>query len=152
MRHWKKLILLVLLLLLLGGAWFGYCGYRFATVEAPHAYAVEWVAGMTIEFMERNDGAWPKNWDDLREPYESAVNQVGKSWTFEQLKDWVEVDFTAQPSVLVLAKLNGDQPPFRVIWRRDGKSGHWEGGEPNIMILKYLQKRANRTSSSKPDN
>jgi hypothetical protein len=55
MTHWKRIILLVLLLLLLGGAWFGYCGYRFATVEAPHAYALEWVGDMVIKFMEKHD-------------------------------------------------------------------------------------------------
>jgi hypothetical protein len=105
------------------------------------AYAVEWAADMVIEYMKSHDGAWPRSWDDLREPYKACAQRVGEPWTFEQLRDRVDVNWDVDPVRLANAPDIGAEPPFVVIWLRSGSGSHWEAHEPNRKILDYLRKR-----------
>jgi hypothetical protein len=104
----------------------------------PDMYAQQWVAGMVIGYMETHDDRWPQAWDDLQKPYERAVARVGRPWNFQQLRDRVIVDFTADPSTLAMAVVSEGRPPFRVIRLRSGKQCYWETKEPNSMIWGYL--------------
>ena len=123
--------------------------YRTVYVVVPDAYAQWWVADMVIEHMERNDGAWPKSWDDLREPYTICAGRSGPSWSFDELRERVEVDFNTDPDQLIAAASDAS-PPFRVIYLRSGGQHHWEGREPNQMILSYLNERSNRPETFSP--
>ncbi len=131
---------MAVILALLGGAVAVYYGYR-AIKATQDAYAVEWVAGMVIEYMETHDGAWPRNWEDLRTPYETCAQRAGGPWSFEKLRDRVDVDWGADPAQLATAPDIGAEPPFKVIWLRSGRQTHWESQEPNRMILDYLRSR-----------
>ncbi|MEK6234821.1 MAG: hypothetical protein N2C14_08920, partial [Planctomycetales bacterium] len=138
MASWKKVgcvSAVVLCGLLVGGAWF--VNHKIDAV-IRNAYAVWWVADMIIVYMEDNDNAWPQGWDDLHKPYEKLVERSRRAWTFEELRARVEVDWDADPSVLADASPVEGEPPFRVIWLRDGTSSHWSGREPNRMILDHL--------------
>lgn len=127
----------------------GYGGYRVIDglyELAPELYSQEWVAGMVIRYMESNEGRWPQNWDDLQKPYEVAVSQGGQPWSFEDLRRRVEVDFSANPAELSGTPLtNEGEAGFRVIRLRSGRRHHWEGGEPNLRIWKYLQEHSPRS-------
>jgi hypothetical protein len=139
MRRRTILLAALALALSLGGGAL-YLARRTANAIGD-AYAGWWVADMVIEHMETHDGAWPRGWDDLREPYETCVRRSGQPWTFEQLRSRVDVDWGADPVQLAASLGDGPGPPFRVIWLRSGGHNHWEGREPNRMIYDYLRGR-----------
>jgi hypothetical protein len=60
------------------------------------------------------------------------------------------VIFDARPEQLVRIAQDGEKPPFRVIWLQSGRQWHWEGAEPNHLILDYLLRRAARPDSYRP--
>jgi hypothetical protein len=62
----------------------------------------------------------------------------------DELRERVEIDWSADPAELLKQGRKGGQPPFRVIYLRDGSSTHYEGREPNQMILEYLESRQRR--------
>jgi hypothetical protein len=114
------------------------------------AYAQEWVASMVIGYMETHENRWPRDWDDLQEPYERDVAKVGRPWSFQQLRDRVDVDFSADLSALAATTPKDGQPPFRVIRLRSGRKSHWESHEANSMILGYLRNSATGPGAVEP--
>jgi hypothetical protein len=135
-RLWPWILLSVLLTIMLGAAWCGYSVYRYWTVTIPNALAQQGAAELVMIYMKLHDGAWPKSWDDL-EPIHAKYNTHWNS-DFKRLQELVEIDWTADPVVLTKAKDGVNEPPFRVIWRRDGRKSHFDRGEPNQMILDYF--------------
>ena len=138
----RRLILSIAFLAVAGGAWYLY--HRIDAV-VRNAYAVEWVAGMIVDHLEANDGAWPKNWDDLRDDYELGELKAGRPWTFDELRDRVVVDWNADPQLLASqtrqSKSDG-APPFHVIGLTDGSTDHWRNAEPNKIVAEYFRKKA----------
>ncbi len=65
------------------------------------SYAVWWVADMVVEHLDANDGEWPKNWNALRDDYQTCVKRSGRPWEFEQLRTRVAVDWDANPKKLI---------------------------------------------------
>ena len=128
----------------------GFSFYEMATEGIVDCYAQEWVAEMVIDHMDRNDGAWPKSWDDLIESYEILAGRMGQPWSFDELRHRCAIDFDAQPQQLASGTIDGEKPPFRVIWLRNGKKRHWAGLEPNRMILDYLARRTARPDDYRP--
>jgi hypothetical protein len=131
-----------------------------AVLDVPRqAYAVWWTADLVIAYMESHDGAWPRNWEDLRALAEPTpeVNQTAEAdgrvivefrpnAGIEELQNLVEIDWGADPDELLKAPRNEAGPPFRVIYLRNGRSTHYEGREPNQMILDYLESRHRRNA------
>jgi hypothetical protein len=136
----------------------GAAAFVRAVLDAPRqAYAVWWTADLVIAYMERHNGAWPRSWEDLR-PLTELPSEVTESTerdgsrivefrpqaSIEELQSLVEIDWNVNPEEL----LNSPRPeagsPFRVIYLRNGKSRHYEGREPNQMILDYLESRQRR--------
>jgi hypothetical protein len=129
-----------------------------AVLDVPRqAYAVWWTADLVIAYMERHDGAWPRNWEDLRalaegatevtessEPNGHVIVEFRPKASVEELQGHVIVDWDANPDELIRAPRKEGSPPFRVIYLRNGKSTHYEGREPNQMILDYLEWRHRR--------
>ena len=101
------------------------------------AYAVWWVANMVVEHLKANGDAWPKNWEDLRDDYQTCVKRSGQPWSFEELRSRVAVDWQADPSELAVLANGRSIPPFRVIWLTDGTINYWEHAEPNQIIADY---------------
>jgi hypothetical protein len=141
-RTWRRRILLCLIGAII--AYFGYGIYRIPE-SIREAYALGWVSGMVVDFIESNDGRWPQNWDDLRDPYNRAIAEVGQPWSFEELRGRVDVDFSANPDELAKARPRNGSVPFRVITLRSGDYHYWEGSEPNLRIWDCLQQRAKRS-------
>ncbi len=117
--------------------------YRF-NQSIRGAYAVWWVADMCIEYMDANNGNWPRKWGDLRDDYQICIMRSGQPWTFDELSSRVEIDWKTEPKELRDASIGLDAPEFRVIWLRDGTNAHWAHQEPNQKVLNYLN------SESKP--
>ena len=149
--RWRRLKLWVLGIVLLASISFavhGMLALRRVTQETiPDAYAAEWVGGMVVHHMAANGGAWPTGWEDLRDDYEASVAEVGRPWTFEELRNRVQVDWSADPRRLAEAVPPAKGPPFRVIWLRSGSNAHWRGFEPNQTVYDYLHQRGSGPAS-----
>jgi hypothetical protein len=138
-----------------------YAVYQAGHVVIPNAYAVWWMADLVIDHMEKHDGAWPRSWDELRVTSEQAgkgtvstnldgtvIAEFRPRDTINDLQKRVEIDWNADPRELVKAEFKAKGPPFRVIWLRNGKSTHYQGKEPNEMVLEYLKWRAKNATNS----
>lgn len=126
---------------------FGYCLWNSVDHVLKDPYAVWQTAGMVVEYMEKNQNRWPTSWVELGKtrqgPYASDSN-----FTLEQLRQLVVIDWNAVPKQLAKAEFNDDdQPPFRVIWLRNGRSMEWSRAEPNRIILEYLKKKGVKPDS-----
>ncbi|MCH8921615.1 MAG: hypothetical protein IIA67_00530, partial [Planctomycetes bacterium] len=150
-RHWyhfsPKTMLIALALLCVGVVGTGLYVFRIGMQATREAYAQEWVAVVVIDHMERNGGSWPREWKDLEESYEIVAARSGGTWSFDELHSRVAIDFNVNPAELAEVFADGDEPPFRVIYLRNGKTHYWRAREPNQMILDYLTERAQRPES-----
>ncbi|MBN9690044.1 MAG: hypothetical protein J0M24_07375 [Verrucomicrobia bacterium] len=148
----RKILIIVGVLLFLGAASIPWLDRQVQEVTR-NAYAVWWTADLVIEHLEKHEGSWPRNWEELRATHDLAytglasTNRSDGAWvaefrprdTIDELKERVEIDWSANPQELVTAKEPEKGPPFRVIWLKNGKSTHYRGKEPNEMILEYLR-------------
>jgi hypothetical protein len=128
-----------------GGIWWF---VRSIDSTIADAYAVWNVAALVNEHLDRRNGKWPGDWDDLRRTLEQVKRE---DWTAELFDDWkrrVAIDWAADPNVLAAATPDGEKPPFRAIWLRDGRTAHWEGAEPNRLVWEHLQQRAHSTEAA----
>jgi hypothetical protein len=151
------LVVGIVCVVLAGFVWGGVAFVR-AIIDVPRrAYAVWWTADLVIEYMERHEGAWPRSWEELRalaepapsvteskEPDGRVIVEFRPMASIDELKQLVEIDWDATPEkLLVEARKDGDSP-FRVIYLRDGRTTHYEGREPNRMIMEYLESKQRR--------
>ena len=120
----------------------GWYVYFLDAVVLPNAYSQDWVSAMIIDYMKAHDDAWPRGWDDLRDPYEEPAKAQNYPWSFEELQSRVAVDWKARPEILRKMKPEDGRPPFCVIWLRDGRNDYYEGDDPNLRILRYLTGRS----------
>lgn len=126
---------IVIVVLLLVAAY-----YLHRTKEVIHnSYAVWWVADMVVEHMKANDNQWPKQWDDLRDDYQTSINRSGQPWSFDELSSRTQIDWQAVPADLLAQSKGHKTAQFRVITLTDGTDSHWESSEPNQIILDYLR-------------
>ena len=56
--------------------------------------SISWVGQMVVEHLKNNDNKWPISWNDLEDDYAPVVRQYGQPWTFEGLKENVEIDWS----------------------------------------------------------
>lgn len=133
----RTLIIVVVLSGVAATGWF-YANRVNRTIRG--SYAVWWAADMCIEHLEANGGTWPRSWDDLRDDYQTCVNRSGQPWTFDEIRERVEIDWDADPQQL-LEQSSNESADVRVIWLRDGTVAYWQGREPNQIILDYLKSK-----------
>ena len=150
----RRLILSLVLVVVALTAWAAIHLVQRA-IELPHeAYAVWWTADLVVAYMEGHDGAWPRSWEDLRaladeasEVTESAPGDGSRIIEFrpkariEELQRLVDIDWDVDPDELLRRARRNEYPPFQVIYLRNGKSTHYDGREPNQMILQYLESK-----------
>lgn len=123
-----------------------------AAFEAPEitrdAYAQLWVVDALKKHMHLNSGEWPRNWEELAPSFSVMARESNCEWVLDQLRQRVEIDFTANPVELAKVRAVNGTVPFRVIWLRSGKPGrHWKGAEPNHAIWEWLQLRRRQHES-----
>ena len=106
-----------------------------------NGYSQWWVADMVVLHLDANNNEWPKNWDDLRDDFQTCVtNARGQPWEFQELRSRVEIDWDANPNDLI-GQQTGGAPTFRAIWLTDGTRSSWGGREPNQIVLDYLNSK-----------
>lgn len=141
MRRFGLRTLLVLIAVFACVLGLGVYVVRSIDSSVRNMYAVWWVGDMIVMHLEKNEDRWPESWDDLRDDYDACVEEAGQPWTFQELRNRVEIDWNADPEALraLPPDENGDAP-FRVVRLRDGSEAYYVGREPNRMIHRYLQK------------
>lgn len=110
------------LLLLVAG------GYRLLREQGEmirDAYCADWASAMVVQFMDDNDGLYPREWNDLRQPFEKIS---GKSFSFEEIQSRVEVDFSASP---LDQRSDVAAPLLRL---KSNRHVSWGAPEPNERI------------------
>jgi|GEM_PF-5648207 len=111
-----------LLLPALGG---GYCILREQGEMIRDAYCVDWASAMIVQFMDDNDGQYPREWNDLRLPFEKISD---KSFAFEEIRSRVEINFSAN----LLNQRDDGLRPF--VQLKSGRGVSWGSPEPNERI------------------
>ncbi len=139
MRRTSRYIAIIVSCVVIGG---GFWLYHEIGEIVRDAYAVWWAADLVVAHMEANNDQWPKGWDELRADYDTCVKRSrSQSWSFEELKSKVCIDWSADPSELSKSVVGSEKPQFRVIWLRDGSKACWAAYEPNEIIADYLQRK-----------
>jgi hypothetical protein len=75
----RKFLYAILVMVAIGLAFFGWSAYKVVH-RIPEAYAAWDVGTMLVCFMERNDGRWPKSWDELAASIKPNDECVFMSW------------------------------------------------------------------------
>lgn len=148
-RLWLKW--LMLLACVCASVYVGFSLIR-AAYDVPEitndAYAQIWIVDALKKHMRLNNGQWPGSWEELAPSFSVMAREHNCEWTLDQLRQRVEIDFTANPDELAKVHAVNGTVPFRVIWLRSGKPGrHWEGAEPNHAIWEWLQLRRRQQGS-----
>jgi hypothetical protein len=112
--------------------------HRRANNFVRNRYRVQYAADLLIEHMEKT-GQWPRSWDDLCQLDESNGTDFRWSQWFQEVRRNVQIDFSFDPGSVKHEGLQ-DEPMLRVIVAYDGTL-HGASGDPNTMILRYLQEK-----------
>ncbi len=143
----KRIIGCGLLISLAGIGWFGWLCFHFLEYGIDNAYA-QWGAGSLVtDFMEKHDGEWPKQWEDLRPAYEAGKGQVG-GWSFEKFQSRVQIDWSANPKQLLEESVSHDVPTFDVIGPADGIEVRWEGAGGDQILHRYFRRKASENQAT----
>jgi len=114
-------------------------GYRYITDWMGDAYDSMQVGYLIVDYMDDNNGSWPRSWEELRPYHERRYSPDGREMHFTQLQERVEVDWSADPNALLRCSQDRD-PPFEVVRCKSGRRcGPTYQHEPNRVILEYLK-------------
>src|SRR6187549_1193502 len=91
------------------------------------AYCIDRASAMVIQFMDDNDGNYPRSWNDLR-PSLEKLRGHDNSFSFEEIQLRVEIDFAAHPRDKV-----GDDTR-RFVWLKSGRHVSWGKPDPSERI------------------
>ena len=104
-------------------------------IEASQStYAARLVTRMCVRHMSANGGSWPKRWHDLRDDFAPCLARSRQSWTFDDLKERVGVDWNVSPTDL-LSEPNSPN----VIWVASDPEFSFHGTTPNTIVLEHLE-------------
>ena len=147
----RKLFVLVAVIavLLLGGK------IVYRAVNAPgNAYATWGIGDVIIEYMDENEGRWPKNWEELDSFLQTTSNQTTMGGSIADLRRRIVIDFEFEPTTMAREiGIHDDKPNFRPIRLRTGGGVHFKGLEPNQRIFDYLKnKRFGAVNEYKTEN
>lgn len=135
----KITLRLVLLAIVIGVVAIVVCIYWSVSDMLVDVYAPAGAADLVIEHMEANDGAWPRDWDELNATFLS-LEQDGtfRGFHWEEYRQRVGIDFAANPADLATAKSERGAPPFRVIWSTSHPDAR-TAVDPNVRLSEYLR-------------
>ena len=113
------------------------------------AYAQWGAADMVIEYMEKHDGKWPRNWEDLRPIYDRTGGRIG-GWSFEKYCGRVGIDFEANADELRRLSIESQTVPFHVIWAKWPLAAKMGDG-PDARLHMYFRDQAGLLPPQQPD-
>ena len=126
-----KLGLAIALLISLAAA-FSVVQFVNEVISLPsEAYASDWTAVFIIDHL-RTTGEWPTDWSDLRDEFDRMAVPEHYAWTFDELQDLIEIDW----SVDVSDVRNANAPPVHV--RLTSGRNVSYNDDPNKLIYEYV--------------
>ena len=148
-------------LAVIGLVWFagcigvlGYALYRSTNEKVLNAYALDWTATLITEHLDRNQGEWPKSWEDLattaeRLQKEAPSEDPEKSATpaseeISLLRKRVRVNFNAKPDQLIKEAADLDTLAEEVVALKSGRASGFQNRDPNVVILEHLRGKYSR--------
>ena len=130
-----------ILIAAIGAAGFFFTKRYFVTV--PNAYALWNTANLVIAHMDKHDGAWPHNWEELQATGENythedfrrsdgtlIIDSLPSPAMIADLQRRVQIDWSADPAKLAQSTPKSGRPPFQVILLRNSHSTHYAGRSP----------------------
>lgn len=127
----------------------GYALYRNTNEKVLNAYALDWTATLITDHLDRNQGAWPRNWEELtataeRLQRESPPDDSGKSAALvseeiSQIRKRVWVKFDADTDQLLKDAGDNDSPAWEVVALKSGRASGYQNRDPNLVILDHLR-------------
>ena len=102
------------------GVWSSYLVRRASVIDGYH----QWAAGfMVLEYVEANDGEWPRNWECLEAGFDRRYKGGNYKISFPEFKQRVVIDFSANPIELRQKAIENDEIAFNVIYGFELKAG-----------------------------
>ena len=90
--------------------------------------------------MAANNGAWPRDWDDLQSTYDRRGEDLPGGTTIERLQEFVDIDFRFDPTFATNSiTKDASEPTFEAIWLKNGILRQYE--KPNQRVFNYLKDR-----------
>ncbi len=108
-------------------------------MEAKRHNTIGWVAKMVISHLKDN-GEWPRNWDELKDDYKTVVCEFGQPWQLEDLQKNVEIDWTTDLEKIQI-HLKQSEIEFRVLRMSNGSQYPDIEKEANELIFDYVRGR-----------
>ena len=103
-------------------------------IEASRStYAARLVAQMCVHHMAANNDSWPSNWRDLEDDFGPCLTRSGQSWSFDNLKERVGIDWDAD-----LRDLSSKPDSNNIIWVAADPSFSFHGTNPTAIVRRYL--------------
>ena len=100
----------------------------------------QYLAGaIVIDFMDNNDGAWPRDWDSIH-PQFKKLSAMQSDDAFENFKQRVLIDFRVDLEELRRKSQLSESPTFNVISAKYTK-GFYSLENANSMIHRYLKNK-----------
>jgi hypothetical protein len=126
-----------------------------ATQVPLRAYATQAAGELVVWHLRLHTNQWPRSWEDLaathavlEREYSQLHTDEGVVWrtwdisiasTMEEMRQFIEIDWSANVNALRETSVTNEVRPFRVVRLKKAKDTYWEGLEPNRMIWDYLQ-------------
>jgi hypothetical protein len=102
--------------------------------------AAERLGLMMTRYLDAQACRWPKSWDDLEAFDRPDVHTTDNDLpAFEEIRDFWEIDFDADPVELAAAEVVLDAPPFAVLRQRHELGLDRPGAEPNLKVFWRLR-------------
>ena len=129
----------LLILVALGVIGLGIFAYQAFQDIGYTVYLPCGAADLVIEHMKANNGAWPRNWEELHRTFllVEERNGIFRGFRWNDYPRRVGIDFRVDPAKLATAKVRPGERPFHVIWSLaipDAKSPV----DPNRILFEYL--------------
>ena len=104
------------------------------------AYELWLAEEVLVNHLAANNGAWPRDWDDLQSTYDRRGEDFPGGTTIERLQEFVDIDFRFDPTFATNSiTKDASEPTFEAIWLKNGTSRQYE--KPNQRIFNYLKDR-----------
>ena len=136
MRRWGIILVAAV------GAGFALLGwFLFVVLQAQSemirdAYCQDWASAAIVRYMDDNEGQYPRNWDDLRQPF-AQVTADDQSFSFEEVRSRVTIDFNVDPKVVY-------DSSFEFV--RSASGAKWGSPDPNERIRTRILKEQKQAS------
>lgn len=131
MKRWEIIAAILVGAGVLLVAWFVLVVLPAQREMIRNAYCLDWASAAVVRYMDDHDGRYPRNWNDLREPFAKVSDG---SFSFEEVQSRVAIDFNVNPQGTY-------DPSFEFVQDISGSGGRWGSPDPNERIRRRIMQQ-----------